>query len=486
MRTSPSPLFRGQALSRLSSPDDLDTLLVVVNSRGWIALGACCLVCSAALGWTVFGKIPVTVEGVGVLVNPGNVKGLQTVASGQLTELGIRAGQRVNKGETIAQLSQPEINKEIALAGAKLTDLVDLDKATSALERERWESEQKTATNQTNLLNDEIQKSRALADSLLTKSTGFNAQQRVNLDKSKQVSQRLFAAFQERFEAAKGLRRDGAISIDGLLESETKLRDIELTVASHDVKVSELAVLEIESATEFQRQQNRIADLALKQQEIDISQQRLRQELLEKKSAREHEISETRRRIERLHLDLTEQSEVRSEFTGRVLEVSVTAGQVITSAMRLGTIEIDDTNRELKNLAYFAIKDGKRIYPGMAVRITPSTVERARFGSIIGRVTKCSEFPITTASVVNVVGNQEVASQLAQEGGVIEVEIELQRDLHSASGYKWTSRGPEIQFSAGTTTRVSVTAEERAPITWLIPLLRSWMEGQENQTANRR
>jgi HlyD family secretion protein len=471
-------MFRDRALSRLSTPDDLDTLLVVVNSRSWIALGACLLVCCAALVWAVFGRIPVTVEGVGVLVNPGNVKGLQTDSSGQITGLAIRSGQHVNRGEIIAELSQPEIRKEIALENAKLADLTELDRVTSALERERWENEQKTASHQTNLLNDEIHKSRELAQSLLAKSQGYNAQQRANLDRAKKVSQRLFAAFQERFDVAQGMRRGGAISIDSLLESETKLRDMELTLAGHDVKLRELDVHEIESAKEYQRQQNRIADMALKKQEVDIAQQRLRQELLEKKSVRERDINETRRRIERLQLNLTEQSEVRSEFTGRVLDVSVTAGQVIAAGMRLGTIEIDDKDRELKNLAYFAIKDGKQIQPGMAVRVTPSTVQRARFGSIIGRVTNCSEFPITIESVANVVGNQEVASQLAQQGGVIEVEVELQRDTNSTSGYRWTSRGPEVQFSAGTTTQVSVTAEERAPITWLIPLLRSWVEGK--------
>jgi HlyD family secretion protein len=112
----------------------------------------------------------------------------------------------------------------------------------------------------------------------------------------------------------------------------------------------------------------------------------------------------------------------------------------------------------------------------MTVRVTPSTVQRARFGSIIGRVSKCSEFPITHESVANIVGNKAVARQLAQEGGMIEIEAELERDVNSPSGFKWTSRGPNVQFSAGTTTQIYVTAEERAPITWLIPILRSWTE----------
>lgn len=472
-------MFRRKALSRLSTPEDLDTLLVVVNRRGWLALGACLLVSCGALIWAMMGRIPVTVEGVGVLVNPGNVKGIQTDAAGQITELVIRPGQRVEASQIIARLSQPEIRKDITLAEAKLTDLVDLDEIATALEQERWQAEQTTAANQTKFLNEEIGKSQALAESLRTKNQEVTSQQRVNLGTSKKVSERLVRAFQGRFKAAQGLRESGAISVDGLLESETKLRNMELAFADHDVKLRELDVFEIESAKDYLRQQNRVGDLTLKLQEVEIAQQRLRQELLEKKAARDGEIKETRRRIERLKLDLTEQSEVHSEFAGRVLEVSVTAGQVISAGTRLATLEIDDPASELKNLAYFAIKDGKRIQPGMAVRITPSTVQRARFGSIIGHVSNCSDFPITRESVSNVVGNAEVASELAQDGGVIEIEAELERDLDSPSGYKWTSRGPDVRFSAGTTTHVFVTVEERAPITWLIPILRSWIQEVE-------
>ena len=476
-------MFRRKALSRLSTPEDLDTLLVVVNRRGWMALGACTLISTAAVVWAICGRIPVSFEGVGVLVNPGNVKGLQTDAPGQISELGIRAGDTVEEGQIIALLSQTEIRKEISLTEAKLGDLVELNKVTTNLETERWQAEKEAAANQLRFLNDEIRKSRELARSLQVKNQEFNSQQRANLARTKEVSRSLVLAFQERFKAAQDLRRDGAISVDGLLESESKLRGMELALADHDVKVRELDVLEIESAKDFQRQQNRIGDLMLKLQDIGITQQRLQQEMLEDKAARYHGIKDTRRRIERLKLDLKQQSEIRSEFAGRVLEVSVTTGEVIAAGMRLGTIEIDDPESELKNLAYFAIKDGKRIAVGMSVRVTPSTVQRARFGSILGRVTKCSEFPITHASVANIVGSKEIASQLAEEGGVIEIEAELQRDLDSKSGYKWTSRGPDVQFSAGTTTHVYVTAEKRAPITWLIPILRSWFEGTDSDQA---
>jgi HlyD family secretion protein len=89
-------------------------------------------------------------------------------------------------------------------------------------------------------------------------------------------------------------------------------------------------------------------------------------------------------------------------------------------------------------------------------------------------------FPITEESVINEVGNSDVARMLMQYGGAIEVAIELQPDPDSYSGFQWTSRGPEKKFSAGTTTMVRVTIEERAPITYLLPILRTWFFGEND------
>ena len=152
---------------------------------------------------------------------------------------------------------------------------------------------------------------------------------------------------------------------------------------------------------------------------------------------------------------------------------------MLTVGGRLGTLELAGTSSELKSLAYFAIRDGKRIEHGMLAHVTPSTVARERFGSIVGEVQSVSEFPITRESAAQIVGNPEVAEKLVATGGAIAVETVLKADTTSVSGFEWTSAGPDERFSPGTTTKIHVTVEERAPITWLLPLLRSWVEGTQ-------
>lgn len=110
------------------------------------------------------------------------------------------------------------------------------------------------------------------------------------------------------------------------------------------------------------------------------------------------------------------------------------------------------------------------------MQITPQTVKRERFGGIVGTVANVSAFPITQEAVAKEVGNPELAAGLVsdKQDGVLQVLGNLELDTQTASGYKWSSSaGPQLKISSGTTTVVRVTVEERAPITFVFPILRS-------------
>ena len=83
---------------------------------------------------------------------------------------------------------------------------------------------------------------------------------------------------------------------------------------------------------------------------------------------------------------------------------------------------------------------------------------------------------MASAGAASVVGNPELADQLiGQEGGKIEVVARLNSDPSTFSGYQWSSSdGPDLQLTLGTTTTARVSVEERAPITFLLPILREW------------
>ena len=118
----------------------------------------------------------------------------------------------------------------------------------------------------------------------------------------------------------------------------------------------------------------------------------------------------------------------------------------------------------------------------MTIQITPSTVKRERYGSIIGKVINVSSFPVSQEAAVNIVGSKELALALTGQGAMIEVESELKptSSSESISGYEWTSQNPPVAVSQGTTTINRVRVDDRAPITYVLPLLRTWFQGQKD------
>jgi HlyD family secretion protein len=182
-----------------------------------------------------------------------------------------------------------------------------------------------------------------------------------------------------------------------------------------------------------------------------------------------------KREIGSLELQLGNNSQIISQHSGRILEITLTPGQVVNAGTRLATIEAENPQSKLVGVTYFPVAEGKKIQPGMSIQITPQTVKRERFGGIVGNVTSISRFPITKEAAANEVGNSEVLEGLvSQQQGLIQVFSHLELDANTPSGYKWSSStGPHLNISSGTTTVVRVKVEERAPITFVLPILRS-------------
>lgn len=473
-------MFRQKVLDRLKSPEDLDNLLVTVSLRNWVLLAVLGTACLGALTWSILGRIPIAVEGFGVLINPGNVKAVQTRAAGQITELKVRPGQSVKAGQVLADVNQPDIVKQLEQKQAELSALEQFNATSAGLDEARKKLVAESLKEQAGFIADEIASAKKLSVSLVEKSAAYSREQQKNLQKSRELTSKLLATLVGRVALIQSLRKEGLTSDDLVLDAETKRMDSETRLATLDAQIQELELKKIEQDREQLDRENRISDLELSLIKLRIQEQELTQELTRNERNRATQRQTLIDDIDRLKVQLREQGQITSQFSGRILEVAVSPGQIVTLGQRVGTIEIDDEASELRNLAYFSVKEGKKVQVGDEVRITPATVERERYGSIIGRVVKVATFPVTRDSVVNVVGNAEIADALMQQGGAIEIEMELDRDANSFSGYRWTSQGPPQKLSSGTTTTVRVTVEERAPITYVLPLLQAWLSGEKD------
>jgi hypothetical protein len=61
-------IFRKESLERLSSPEQLDQLMQVVTPRSWIPLATLGTLIGLVVLWAIFGRIPITMVGRGVIV----------------------------------------------------------------------------------------------------------------------------------------------------------------------------------------------------------------------------------------------------------------------------------------------------------------------------------------------------------------------------------------------------------------------------------
>ncbi|GHU80783.1 hypothetical protein FACS1894191_6790 [Clostridia bacterium] len=106
-------VFRKVSLDRLSSPEQLDQKLNVVSQKGWISLSALAVLLSAAIVWGVFGKVPQKVNGSGLLLYGDGIVNIVSATNGQITDISVREGESIKKGQIIARIAQPELIDKI-------------------------------------------------------------------------------------------------------------------------------------------------------------------------------------------------------------------------------------------------------------------------------------------------------------------------------------------------------------------------------------
>ena len=108
--------FRKEALKKLSSPDDLDRLMPVTDSRGWIALLAGGILLLSVVVWGFLGNIPVTVPGEGITMVSGSIDAIYLRTNGVLRQFTVKGGDVVQKGQVIGVVEQPELREAVETA----------------------------------------------------------------------------------------------------------------------------------------------------------------------------------------------------------------------------------------------------------------------------------------------------------------------------------------------------------------------------------
>lgn len=174
-------LFRQESLERLSSPERLDQLMKVVSPKDWLPLATLGSLVGIALIWSIFGRIPITVSGQGVLIYPRRVVPLQSASSGQIKELTVTVGERVKQGDIIATVELPETQKQLQQQREKLQELQQQNQGVNSLQGERTKLEFSTLAQQRQSLLERIRNTEALTPILRMRITSSIQQQRLSV-----------------------------------------------------------------------------------------------------------------------------------------------------------------------------------------------------------------------------------------------------------------------------------------------------------------
>lgn len=407
-------IFRKVALERLSSPEQLDQLMQVTTPKGWLALTALGALLLTAVSWGVFGSIPTEATGEGILLRRGGVSNVVTAESGQVEEVLVGVGDVIEKGQVVARIRQEELLRQIQDSRDKIAGV-----------RGEYRDLLRFASEQERLRERDL------------------AQQRANLQQNIRALEREVQIAEERIAVERDLLKDGLITKQTLLATEQKLNTAQDQLASARLELNGLELKRLE-AEQLVSQQIETREATIRDLEIELRQRQAR---------------------------LGEAARVVSNRGGRVLELLVDRGDVVTPGTPLLNLEV--VSEELEAVLFVPATAGKRVEPGMEVRISPSTVKREEYGSLLGRVTWAAEFPSTQRGMLRLLGNDALIDRLMQAGPPIQVNVALEKDARTPTGYRWSSStGPSVQISSGTLASGDVIVRKERPINLVIPTIR--------------
>ncbi len=410
-------IFRKVALERLSSPEQLDLMMQVTNTRSWVALTGLGLLLTAAVIWGFVGSVPTKVTAAGVLVRPGGIFDIYSPGTGQVAQMIVKEGNTVTEGQVVARIAQPQLEREIGTTRARLADL-------------RAQHQQLSSFTSRDL----------------SLRTDTQVMQEAKLKDTIAFAEQRLASLREQIASEEALLEKGLITRQTVLQTRQALFGTQELLENARNEIRQLPIAQLTTRT---------------QGEQAVVQSQLR-------------ISDTERQIDLLMTQLEQVSAVESPYNGRVVEIKRDAGDMVAMGAALFSLELSgQQSAGLQVIAYVPPGEGKYVEREMYVQVSPSTAPREEYGFLVGKVTYVSEFPATPDGMMRVLANPTLVQGLASQGPPFTAYIDLVRDTASSSGNRWSSfKGNGVAVNSGTICTVSITVRERRPVELVIPMLR--------------
>lgn len=384
----------------------------VVSFAAWVALGGIAALVIAATGWSFAGEISTKVAGNCIFTKVNGLVELPASAAGRVSDVSVKPGDQIRKGDTLAMIAQPDLEDRIRRARSRLEELGSRTRDLSSLSKRGVQLSDDVLRQRSDFLKQQI----ALAQSRVGIATDQNA-----------TSRQLLA--------------------DGLVTRRV------VEDAARALKAAEIAVRD------------------LSRQFSDIERNRtgtLKRESDERSSA-ELELSEARRELSRLENENVRSTAIVSAFDGRVIEVKVGRGMLVSRETPLISVERSGAGG-LQVVMFVPAGDGKKIAPGAEAHLVPAVVRREEHGHVFGTVSYVSDYPATPKALLSALGSEELVRDLASVAAPYEIRI----DLDTGTGaMRWSrSAADRPELGAGTLCRGEIIVRRERPVGLAIPALK--------------
>jgi HlyD family secretion protein len=427
-----SKIFRKVALDRLSSPEQLDTLMRVITPKAWLALAPLVMLILGGAVWGWFGSLPDKIRATKcVLINSIGLADVTSESAGRITDFMVKVGDRIEKGTEVARIAQPDLVDRIQKAESRVYELEAQKKVVNSFASQGVVLTQQNLGQQKQVFESQI---------AATREQAKHAQERARLAR-------------ERIKVQEELYKQGLVTNQSVLMVRQ-----EATNARQD---------EVNANLQAENLKNQIEQLKLTSLERD---KQGRGEI----ANIDTQLNEARRQLDSLVEMKKLAASVISRYSGKVTEIKAGNGMLVGQGAPVITIEREDlSNAGLEAVIYLPVGEGRKVLPEMEAQVIPSTVKREEHGFIRANIRRVSDYPATPGSMMMLMQNESLVRDLSGQSPPTEIRATL-TTADSPSGYQWSSaKGPAIKIASGTICIAEITIRRQRPLSLVIPILKS-------------
>ncbi|MEE0110719.1 MAG: NHLP bacteriocin system secretion protein [Oscillospiraceae bacterium] len=106
-------IYRKSLLERMSSPDQLDKMIVITPPSFWVALLGGAVIVAVTLVWSIVGRLPINLEANGIFVSDQRAFTLASETGGIVATLEVEIGDPVEEGDVLLTLADESMQQEL-------------------------------------------------------------------------------------------------------------------------------------------------------------------------------------------------------------------------------------------------------------------------------------------------------------------------------------------------------------------------------------